>query len=56
MVSRLRICSPCYGQFTAVNKIPADQCHMTVSRAQVYNSLRYACFFKLPAGNLVLMH
>ena len=52
-----RIYSPCYGQFTAVNKIPADQCHMTVSHVQVYNSLRYACFFfKLSAGNLVLMY
>ena len=31
---------PCYGQLTAVKRVSADQCDMTVSRAQVYNSLR----------------
>ena len=31
---------PCYAQLAAVKRVSADQCHMTVSRAQVHNSLR----------------
>ena len=35
-------------QLSNVKRVSADQCHMTVSRAQVYNSLRWIqlrCFF-----------
>ena len=34
----------CYVQLTAVKKASANQCHVTVSRAQVYNSLRWPVF------------
>ena len=34
----------CYVQLTAVKKASADQCHVTVSRAQVYKSLRWPVF------------
>ena len=30
----------CYGQLTAVKRVPADQCNRAVSRAQVHTSLR----------------
>ena len=39
-VLNLIVGHPCYGQLTAAKKVTADQCHMTVSRAQVYNLLR----------------
>ena len=35
----------CYDQLTVVNRASADQCHMTVPQAQVYNSLRCSVFF-----------
>ena len=36
---------------------PADQCHLTVSLAQVYNSIRgdEVTFFKLSAGQLFVL-
>ena len=39
-VLNLMIGHPCYSQSTAVKIVTADQCHMTVSQAQVYNLLR----------------
>ena len=45
---------PCYGQLTAVKKVSADQCHLTVSWAQVFNSLRgRRFFFKLSTDQLL---
>ena len=35
----------CYDQLTVVNRASTDQCHMTVTQAQVYNSLRCSVFF-----------
>ena len=34
------------------NRVSADQCHMTVSRAQVKNSLRWRVLFNFPAAQL----
>ena len=46
---------PCYGQLTAVKKVSADQCHVSVLRAQVYNSLRWLVFLKLCTDQLLVL-
>ena len=46
---------PCYGQLTAVNRVSTDQCHMTVSRAQEYNSLRWCAFLKIFPDQLLFL-
>ena len=46
---KLGIGHSCCDQLTAVKKVSADQCHMTASRAQVYNSWN---FYPLTLGRI----
>ena len=39
---------------TCQNKVSADQYHVTISRAQVYNSSGSRSFFKLTADQVLL--
>ena len=41
---------------TCQNKVSADQNHVTLSRAQVYNSSRSRVFFKLTADQMLIFH
>ena len=36
-------------------RVSIDQCHMTVSQGQVYNSLRWPVFLKLPSDQLLVL-
>ena len=46
----------CYDQLTPVktSRVSADQYHMTISRAQVYNSSRSHVFLKLTADQVLV--
>jgi len=40
---------------TCQNKVSADQYHVTISRAQVYNSNEVTCFLKLTADQKLII-
>ena len=45
---------PCYDQLTCQNKVSADQHHVAISQAQVYNSSRSRVLAKLTADQMMV--
>ena len=52
------VCLNCYGQHinSRQKTTSADQCHMTVSQARVYNTLRSQVYFKFSASQLLIFN
>ena len=52
------VCLNCYGQYinSRQKTTSADQCHMTVSQARVYNTLRSQVYFEFSASQLLIFN